>query len=172
MKRLILTTIMAMFLFSGCSLIPRITYDSKGATPQQTQKSKAKETCRGKAVMSEQGDMISCSKGYYSYEQNYAKKERKYTFKEKILNFFRGLVGWSFWIAIALVVFLPGTFGLVIGRFVEGTVGVAHNALKSVVTAVQRARKQDKPLDDALDGELDEKHKKYIRNMKEKEGIK
>jgi len=172
MKKLILSTIMVMFLSSGCSLIPRITMDSPGTTPKATQKSKAKETCRGKAEFNLQGDMISCSKGYYNFEQNYVKEERSYTFKEKIINFFRGLMGWSFWIVIALVIFLPTTAGLLIGRVLEGAIGVSTNALKSVVTAVQRARKQGKPLDEALDAQLDEKYKKYIRNMKEKEGIK
>jgi len=172
MKNLILSIIAVMFLSSGCSLIPRITMDSKGTTPQATQKSKVKESCKGETVMNEQGDIISCSKGYKNFEQNYVKEERSYTFKEKIINFFRGLMGWSFWIVVGLCFLLPTTAGLLIGRVIEGAVGISTNALKSVVTAVQRARKQGKPLDEALDAELDVKFKKYIRQLKEKKGIK
>lgn len=172
MKNLIMLTIMVVFLSSGCSLIPRLTFDSKGSTPQQTQKSKVKESCKGNATFNADGDMIGCTKGYKNFEQNYIKQERKYTFGEKIGNFFRKLTLWMI-ILVALGIFFPvlglGTF---IGRIFEGTFGIAKQALSGVARGVQRVRKRGDNIDIALDAELDEKYKKYIKQLKEKENIK
>ena len=63
---------------TSCSLLPKINFNTPNTVPQQTDKSKAKEICKGKAVWNEDGTLKSCSKGYYRYDENYAKKERKF----------------------------------------------------------------------------------------------
>ena len=94
----IIILIISCFLFTGCSLIPKVNFNTDGTTPQSINKSKFKGVCKGQAKFNEVGEMISCSKGYYLYQEGYSKKERKYTIKEKIINFFRNLSGYAFWI--------------------------------------------------------------------------
>lgn len=171
MKNLILV-IIASFLLTGCSILPRLTTDTPNTVPQSTQKSKVKEVCRGKVVMNENGDIIECARGYYNYEEDYNKAERKYTLKEKIINFFRKLSFLGFWIVVALVIFLPGTAGLILGRIIEGIFGMSTRALRATVRGVQNARKHGKNIDDALSSEQDNKVKKYIRRLKEEEKLK
>jgi len=172
MKKLIFLTLLIGVFGSGCSMLPRLNFGTPGTVPQVVDKSKAKDICRGKAEFNENGDMISCSRGYFSYSENYAKKERKMTFTEKIKNFINNLVGASFWIFVLLIVLVPGLLGTVVGRMIEGTVGITGKALKSVVAGVQKARKQGKDLNDSLESETDNDVKKYIRELKERENIK
>lgn len=171
MKNIILILVSSLLL-TGCSLIPRVTFDTPNTIPQHTDKSKAKNVCKGEAKFNENGDIIYCSRGYYLYNENFEKKERKYTLKESIINFFRGLAGWSFWIVIALIILAPGVLGAVVGRILEGTIGLTGQALKATIRGVQRARKYGKDLNDSLSAEQDMKVKKYIRKLKEKEKIK
>jgi len=171
MKKLILT-ILIMFTCSGCSLIPRMTFDTKGTVPQSVDRSKVKEVCKGEAVWNEDGSIKSCSRGYVNYAEGYVKKERKMSWKEKLANIIRNTAGWLILICIGLVIFLPATAGLLVGRLIEGAVGLPAIVGKAIMRAVQKARKQGKNLDDALEAELDEKHKQYIRQIKNKESIK
>ena len=167
--------IMLLFIVlstASCSLLPKVNFNTPNTVPQATQKSKLKEVCKGEATFNTQGDIISCTKGYVNYAENYTKQERRMTIIEKIKNFINKLVGFGFWGLVLLIIFVPGLLGVVLGRIVEGTIGLGAKCLKAVVKGVQRARKQGKPLDEALDSELDEKYKKYIRDMKAKEGIK
>jgi len=157
---------------SGCLTFPRVTFDTPNTVPQQTEKSKAKEVCKGKAEFNEVGDMISCTKGYYNYEEGYSKKERKMNIIERIKSFINNLAGWSFWVFVALVILTPGLVGTVLGRIVEGTIGIASVVLKRLVKAIQKSRKEGKDLNISLESELDEKDKKYIKKIKDKEGIK
>ncbi len=170
-KVLFLISFLTLFL-SSCSMLPRLNFWTPGTVPQVVDKAKAKEICKGKTVMNENGDIISCSHGYFSYAENYAKKERKMTFVERIKNFINNLMGASFWIFVLLIVLVPGLLGTVVGRMIEGTVGITGKALKSVVAGVQKARKQGKDLNDALESETDNDVKKYIRELKERENIK
>jgi hypothetical protein len=78
----------------------------------------------------------------------------------------------AFWIAIALVVFIPGSFGFIIGRIIEAVYGIASKALKATVSAVQKARKNGADLNNALASEQDSDVKNYITNLKKKENIK
>jgi len=171
MKNLILIIIATMF-FSGCSLLPKVNFNTPNTVPQAMRKSKLKEVCKGEATFNTQGDIISCTKGYVNYAENYTMQERRMTIIEKIKSFINNLMGFGFWGLVLLIIFVPGLLGVVLGRIVEGTIGLGAKCLKAVVKGVQRARKQGKPLDEALDSELDEKYKKYIRDMKAKEGIK
>jgi len=160
MKNLILI-MLTSFCLTGCSIIPRMTFDSPGATPQSIDKSKRKETCKGEAVFNEVGDMISCSRGYFNYVEGYVKKERKYTLKEKILNLFRNLSGSIFWIAIALVIFVPGSLGWIISRVFNAT----NKAFEQTVQAIKKFRKNSsakEELDGFLRAEQDNTTKKII----------
>lgn len=135
MKKIILTFLVCLFL-SGCSLIPRLTFDTTGTTPQSIDKSKLKYICKGEIQFDTLGNIISCSKGYFNYSENYVKKERKYTFKEKIINLFNNLSGWTFWIAIALIIFCPGVLGWIMSRVFNGI----NSAFTQTVTGIKKYR--------------------------------
>ena len=171
MKKIILMLLMC-FALTGCSLLPRLNFDTPNTVPQSVDKSKAKAICKGEAKFNEVGDMIYCSKGYYNYEEGYNKQERKMTIVERIKSFINSLVGWGFWGLLLLVILCPSLIGVVFGRLIEGTVGIAKKALDSTVRGIQKARKTDKPIDDALASEQDDDVKKYIRSIKDKERIK
>jgi hypothetical protein len=129
--------IMAMCLgLTGCSLLPRITMDKAGVTPTSTEKSQKKEICAGEYKTDSTGKIISCTKGYYNYEQNYAQVERAYTFSEKVANFIRGLAGWSFWLLVLALFLVPGLAGWLIGRVFN----VFRDALTGTVRAITSFR--------------------------------
>jgi len=160
MKKFILIMLL-MLTTSGCSFLPRLNFDTPGTTPASVDKSKLKEVCKGKAEFNEVGDMISCSRGYVNYAENYEKKERKYTIKEKILNFFRNLTGSFFWIAILLVIFVPGSLGWILSRLLNAT----DKAFTQTVEAIKKFRKNStakEELDNFLRQEQDATTKKLI----------
>ena len=171
MKKLILIILLSFFL-CGCSLIPKINFGTTNTTPQSVDKSKRKVKCAGDIILNNDGTIQSCTKGFYEYSENYVKKERKYTIVERIKNFVNNLVGWGFWIFVALIFLCPGLLGAIVGRLIEATIGLTGKTLRSTITAIQKVRKQEKPIDDALSAEQDEDVKKYIRKLKEKEKIK
>lgn len=161
MKKLIFLALFIGTLGSGCSLIPRLNFGTPGTVPQVVDKAKAKEICKGKTVMNENGDIISCSHGYFSYAENYAKKERKMTFTEKIKNFINNLVGASFWIFVALIIFVPGLAGWIISRVLNAT----NKAFSQTVEAIKKFRKTSsakEELDNFLREEQDAETKKLI----------
>lgn len=171
MKNLILIGLISLFL-TGCSLLPRITFDSPNTVPQAIDKSKAKEVCKGKVEWDEMGNIKSCSKGYYRYDEDYRKKERKMTITERVKSFINSLVGFGFWGIVLLLILCPSLLGLILGRLIEGTVGITKKALNSTIRAIQTARKNGTDLNIALAVEQDNNIKKYIRQVKEKENIK
>lgn len=171
MKKIFILICLSFFL-TGCSLIPKINFDTPNTVPQSIDKSKAKSICKGKAKFNEQGDMIYCSKGYYSYSEGYQKKERKMTIIERIKSFINNLVGWSFWIFVALIILCPSLLGMIIGRILEATIGISGKALRSTITAIQKVRKQGKPIDDALSSEQDKDVKNYVEKIKKEEKLK
>ena len=141
MKKFIMLILMC-FVLSGCgSLIPNIKFGNPITTPESTVKSKLKEKCSGKIDYYEDGSIKSCSKGYFNYEENYEKQERKYTFTERVKNIINSFVGWGFWGIVLLVILCPSVIGLVLGRLIEGTVGVTGKALKATVSAISKAKK-------------------------------
>jgi len=174
MKKIILICLMSFFL-TGCSLVKTITAPFKpvqNTLPQQTDKSKAKEICKGKAVWNEQGELISCSAGYYRYDENYTQKERKLTLKEKVHQLLDRFWGYTLIIIILLVIFCPSALAFIGGRIIEGTIGITGKTLKAVIRGVQNARKNGKDLNTALATELDTENKNYIAKIKEQEKIK
>ena len=167
--------IMLLFIVlstASCSLLPKINFDTPNTVPQSVDRSKVKDVCKGEATFSQEGTILSCTRGYMAYAEGYVKKERKMTFVERIKSFINNLVGWGFWGLVLLVIFVPGIAGVLIGKIVEGTIGITGKVLRSTVRGIQNTRKNGKNLDQALDSELDEKHKRYIRQIKDKENIK
>lgn len=171
MKKLFVILLITI-LCSGCSLFPRLTFSTPNTVPQSVDKSKVKETCKGKAEWDENGNIKSCSKGYYRYDEGYNKKERRMTIVERFKSFINNLTGWSFWIFIVLIFLFPSSIGFIAGRIIEGVFGLAKQALTSTVKGVQIFRKTGKDINDALSSEQDEKIKQYIRKLKEEENIK
>jgi len=164
------------FSLSGCAgIIPRITTDTPNTVPQVTQKSKAKEICKGKAEWDEMGNILSCSKGYFRYDYGYNKQERRMTIIERVRSWINAVLAWGIPGLIVLFIFFPGIFmavGTLIGKLIERAYGSATVALKRVVKAVQKTRKEGKDLNQALEAELDAKDKDYITKVKKKEKIK
>ena len=169
MKKIIFMIIMS-FMLTGCSLLPRLTFDTKGAIPQQTDKSTMKDTCKGEAKFNEVGEIIYCSKGYMAYSKNYAKKERKMTIIEKIKSFINSLVGWGFWGFIAIAIFFPGLIGSLLTFFLSASRRVA----RETISAIKRFRRESAPdvkesLDNYLRNEQSKETKKYISNIRKNE---
>ena len=135
---LLIILVLSVFVVSGCSILPRVTFDKAGVTPTQTDKSVKKESCSGEYKLNEEGYIVSCSKGYYNYEQNYSQKERAYTWKEKMLNFIRNLAGVWFWLLIAVIFLVPGALGWLISGFFN----VAKTALTSTIKAISKFKSE------------------------------
>lgn len=171
-QKIIILFVFLLPMLAGCSLLPRIKFGTPGTVPQQINKSKAKGVCKGEAKFNEQGEMTYCSKGYYKYTEGYDKKERKMTIVERIKGFINDLVGWSFWIFVALLFLAPGLLGTIAGRLIEGTIGITGKSLRAIVRGVQRTRTTGKDLNDSLDAEEDSDVKDYIAKLKKKEKIK
>ena len=169
MQKLIII-LMLCFLTSGCSLVKTITAPFKlvqNSLPQQTDKSKAKDTCKGEAKFNGQGDMIYCSRGYYSYQENYAQKERKLTLKEKVIQFLDQLAGHLFWVVVILIIFFPSAIGWIVGRVFNS----ANSALAQTIKAIKKFRQSStakEELDNYLRAEQDDKTKELIAKERTK----
>ena len=170
-KHLIFVSLI-IFGFTGCSLIPRITMDKAGVAPVSTVKSQKKESCAGSYTVDATGKIITCTKSYSNYENNYSQKERILTLQEKIINFFRGLIGWGFWGVIALVILCPSLLGLIAGRLFEGVYGIGAKAFRQVSTAIQNVKDKTPDLVTALQASTDEDVRKFIKEFKDKNNIK
>jgi len=170
--KIFMLLLLICFTLTGCSLLPRLSFDTPNTVPQSVDRSKAKEMCKGKAEWDKSGQMVSCSSGYYKYAEGYNKQERKMTIVERIKSFINSLMGWGFWGLLLLVILVPGLAGGFIGRLIEGTIGIAKKSLDATIRGVQKARKSDKDLNDSLSAEQDENVKKYIRKIKDEQNIK
>lgn len=174
MKKLTIV-ILSCFILQGCSFVKAVTAPfkiTKTSLPQQIEQTKNKVVCKGEYRLDEDGNIIYCSKGYFNYQSVNNVKERRLTLKERIIQFLDNLVGWSFWIVLALVFLCPSLLGLIFGRFIEGTIGITGKTLKAVIRGVQKARKNGQELNTALATELDSDNKKYIAKIKEQENLK
>jgi hypothetical protein len=170
-KQLIMVLVLC-FGLTGCSLLPRITFDKAGVTPTSTQKSQKKESCAGAYTVDASGKIISCSKGYSNYENNYSQKERVLTLQEKLANFIRSLAGWGFWGVILLIILCPSLLGLIAGRLFEGVYGIGTKAFRQVSAAIQKVKDTTPSLITALEASTDEDVRKFIKEFKDKNGIK
>lgn len=173
MKTFILFFLIAFL--SSCSFLPRFTFDTPNSVPQSVDKSKVKEVCKGKAEWDELGNIKSCSKGYYRYNEGYNKQERRMTIVERVQSFFNTILGWGIPGLIVICILFPGAFtviGAIIGRLFEGAYGAGVQTLKRVAKAIQKTRKEGKDINQSLEAELDTENKKYIAKIKEQENIK
>lgn len=136
----LLPIIFLSFFLTGCSFLPRITFDRQGTTPAETEQSYKRETCAGVFTLNPQGDIISCSKGYQLNEKNYSKKERKYTIYERIANFFSNLKGYlAIFLILSVIGVLMGAGGAV-GVVWQNLFGVAGKGFKALVTGIQNGK--------------------------------
>jgi len=168
----ILSLITICFMLTGCSLIPRLTFDTKNTVPQSLNTSKGKIICQGEAKFNEQGEIVYCSKGFYDYSENYSKQERKMTISERIKSFINGLVGWSFWGMLILLFLCPSLLGLIVGRLFEGVYGMGAKAFKQVSSAIQKVKDNTPSLIDALEKSTDADVRLWIDNFKKANNIK
>ena len=169
MKGLI-SIIVLTFMLTGCSLIPRLTFDSKGTTPQQTEKSLRKIRCKGDIILNEDGTVKKCTKGYSEYESNYEKKERKFTIAERVGNFIRALSGFGFWGLVIIAILFPGLLGGVITFLFSASRRVARETIK----AIKKFRREVAPevkenLDNYLREEQSTETKKYVSQIRKSE---
>lgn len=127
------------FSLTGCSLLPRITFDKPGVTPTTTEKSTKTLRCAGDLTFDANGNVVSCSKGYYEVETNYKQAERKFTLQEKIANFIRSLTGWGFWVLVALCIFTPFG-GAIVGGILNNIYGIGARGVRMLVAGIQKGK--------------------------------
>lgn len=166
-KKMIYITLICFF-FSGCSLLPRVTFSKPNTLPQKTVKSESRVRCAGELKVAPNGKVISCTKGFYANEEYYNKEERKTTLKEKFINFISNLAGYGFWIFLGLLIFAPGVLGFVFGRIIEGVFGISKKALQSTVRAIKNAKRNGGKYTDELQKEHDKdaRVKKLINEIR------
>jgi hypothetical protein len=173
MKKLILIALLVMPLM-GCSVLKTITAPFRatpGTVPQSKIEAKAIVKCTGELSIAKDGT-ITCTKGYYSYNNDSNIQERKLTIKEKIIQFFNNLMGISFWLVVALVFLCPSLLGLIAGRLFEGVYGMGAKAFKQVSSAIQKVKDNTPTLIDALEKSTDSDVRIWIDNFKKVNGIK
>ena len=169
MKKLFLLLVLTCSLCS-CSLVPRLTFDSKGSTPQQTEKSLRKIRCKGDIILNEDGTVKACTKGYYEYESNYEKKERKFTIVEKVSNFIRQLSGLGFWGLVIIIVLFPGLLGSILTFLFSASRRVASETIRAIKKFRQNVAPEVKEdLDNYLRAEQSKESKKYISQIRKSE---
>jgi hypothetical protein len=159
--------ILIVLISSGCSMLPRLNFGTPGTAPQATERSKAKEICKGKVEFFEDGSVKYCSKGYFNYSENYSKKERKFTIQERVANFIRNLAGMGFWALILIIILVPGSLGWLIGRLLNAT----NKAFLQTITAIKKFRQTSsakEELDDFLRAEQDKETKSLIAKERTK----
>lgn len=145
-KNILIPSFLVIFL-SGCSLIPRLTFDKPNTVPQKTDKSE-----RQIYHKTPDGEVFKLK------EKNYHQEERRLTLAERLGNFISNLKGWVFWIFIVLIIFVPGFAGWLIGSIFNGF----RTALTSTVRAIRRAKKNGGRFME----ELDYEHKKNKKTKK------
>lgn len=137
MYNLLLIGIVSLFL-SGCSFLPRFTFDKPGVTPTQTERSYKKESCKGEYRVDATTGLISyCSRDYRNYENNYKQSDRAYTWKEKVANFIRNLTGWGIPLVILAAVFIPGFGGALLGFILNNILNIPAKGFKMLVKGIQ-----------------------------------
>jgi hypothetical protein len=173
MKKLILLMVLCLPLM-GCSVLKWAAAPFKTSisnVPQSKIEGKAIVKCTGELSIAKDG-MITCTKGYYSYNTDSNIQERKLSVKEKIIQFFNNLMGISFWLVIALVFLCPSLLGLIVGRLMEGVFGIGTKAFRQVASAIQKIKDTTPSLTDALEKSTDSDVRKWIDEFKTKNNIK
>lgn len=143
---------------SSCSFLPRLTFDRPGVTPTSTEKSSSRTQCAGELKINKDTGEITCTRGYYSNDNNYKQAERSYTLAEKIGNWIRALSFWWLLILIAVIILCPGAIGWLIGRVFN----VFRATLQGTVKAISNFRNNIPKV--TIDGQemLDPKYVKVV----------
>ena len=134
-------------MFSGCSLLKIAASPFRNTVskvPEEVAKSKLKDKCSGKIEFYKDGSVKSCSKGYYKFEENYNKKERKLTYREKISQFILNAKGYFLWFIVICVALSLSGFGWVIGAVfsvIRGTGRVARDLVRGISKGKKYVRK-------------------------------
>lgn len=125
---------------TGCSFLPKISFEKSLNPPQQTSKSNVKQSCKGEFKTDENGIIVSCSKGYTNQTSNSEIKERNYTILERVFNFLRKLTWWSLIIVILLCALPFGIGGAILQNMFDNGKKVSSKALELTVKAVNKAK--------------------------------
>lgn len=164
MKKLTLLIILCLPLM-GCSILKWASSPFKNTVnnvPQSKIEAKAIVKCTGELSIAKNGT-ITCTKGYYSYNNDSNIQERKLSIKEKIIQFFNNLMGISFWLVIGLLFLCPSLIGLIIGRVFNAT----NTAFTQTVAAIKAFRQkvsveEKEKLDAFLRASQDDKTKQLV----------
>lgn len=143
MKKIIglFSMVLIMVSLTGCSLIPKLTFNrTTTSLPVSTDKSFKKESCAGDYKLNSDGNIVSCTKGYYRNESNYNQKERTFTFQEKLGNWIRNLAGWGLPLFILACVFIPGFLGGILGFIVRAITSIRIKGFEQMVSGVQAGK--------------------------------
>jgi hypothetical protein len=169
----ILVLVMAVFLFSGCSLLKVATAPFKSSvstTPQQITKNTKQMRCKGEIEVKENGS-IYCSDGFYLTETQSDQRDRKLSMREKIGQWIMGVSGWFFWLIVISIALTASGFGWVVSAAWQGVYGIGR-ILKQVVTGIQKAKNNGGDFVTALNASTDEDVKKWIAQFKLNNNIK
>ena len=123
------------------SLNPFSKNKSVNTVPMKESKDKRSIRCKGESVVNDEGQVISCSEGFYLEQSSENLEERKQNWKERFINFQRRLSLKMFILFAGLVLLFPSSIGFIFGRILEATRGVAQKALKVSVKAISRAKR-------------------------------
>jgi hypothetical protein len=169
----ILSLIIVVFLFSGCSLLKIASAPFKSSvstTPQQTTKSTKQMRCKGEIEVKENGS-IYCSDGFYLSEVQSDQRDRKLSMREKIGQWIMGVSGWFFWLVVISIALTASGFGWVVSAAWQGVFGLGR-ILRQVVSGIQKAKNNGGDFVTALNASTDEDVKKWIAQFKINNGIK
>ena len=165
MRKLIILVLLC-FSLTGCSLLPKILAPAN-TIPQETVKSQKKEVCTGAYRTDENGNSV-CSKGYQISEQNYSQKERKMTFKEKIVAWINQFFGWFIVIIILLAIFCPSILVWIFSSIIKKH----KKVIEQTVRGIQDFKTTGKDLPTALGLNQDTEVQNFIKTLKNKLDIK
>jgi hypothetical protein len=176
MKKIINILILVFIssVLSGCSLLKIATaplQTVKNAIPQQVETNVKKMKCSGDIKVLQNGD-IYCSDGFYLYESNSSKKERKLSWREKIGQFITHATGYIFWAVIFSIILTVMGLGALVNSFWSATFSVGSKAFRQVVSAIQKSKDSSPDLIKALESSTDEDVRKFITEYKLKNNIK
>lgn len=133
-----------VFWLSGCSVLKSVVAPLtpvKTVLPQEKSKVKARFSCKGELKLHESGNVAYCSKGFKSYEDRLNEIERKLNWKEKLAQIITRSSGYLIIGSVLVLIFAPGLFGVLFGRFVEAGMGIGSKGLKAVVSGINKGKK-------------------------------
>lgn len=170
----ILILMLLCFSLSGCSLLKIATaplQTVKNSVPQQIENNVKKMKCAGDIKVLQNGD-IYCSDGFYLYESNSSKKERKLSWREKIGQFITNATGYIFWAVVISIILTVMGLGALVSSFWSATFSVGSKAFRQIVSAIQKAKDNSPDLIKALESSTDEDVRRFITEYKLKNRIK